>query len=125
MMAHRILVVEDNLELNEALCDFFRDEGYDVTPAVNGRQALTRATSDDPDVIVLDVKLPDIDGVEVMDKLEQRGVESPVILESCLPVPSTHRAGAFLPKPFDLDRLLGLVRRMIEQKDDHGLSRSA
>src|SRR5689334_21083649 len=60
---HRILVVEDNIELNDVLCEFFRDEGFAVTPAVDGRQAITRARQDDPDVIVLAVILPDIDGI--------------------------------------------------------------
>lgn len=110
---HRILVVEDNPELNEALCDFFRDEGFEVTPAVDGRQAITRARQEDPDVIVLDVILPDINGVAVLDRLGQEGVDAPVILESCLPIPSHTRANAFLTKPFDLERLLGLVSRLV------------
>lgn len=115
MMAHpRILVVEDNIELNEALCDFFRDEGFEVTPAVDGRQAITRARRDDPDVIVLDVVLPDINGVTVLDRLDQAGVDAPVILESCLPIPADVHADAVLAKPFDLDRLLRLVHKLVD-----------
>jgi DNA-binding response OmpR family regulator len=111
---HRILVVEDNIELNDVLCEFFRDEGFAVTPAVDGRQAITRARQDDPDVIVLDVILPDIDGIALLARLAQAGIDAPVILESCLPVPAYARAHAFLAKPFDLDRLLGLVERLLD-----------
>src|SRR4051812_6692124 len=111
-MAARILIVEDNIELNSALCDFLTEEGYEVIPAVDGRRALRRAFPGARDLVVLDIGLPDIDGVEVMHRLNDRGLEPAVILESCLPAPRGHTADAFLPKPFDLDQLLSMVHRL-------------
>jgi DNA-binding response OmpR family regulator len=115
MATARVLVVDDNLELNATLCEFLRDEGFEAVPAIDGHEAIVRAISDEPDVIVLDLKLPDIDGVKVLGQLHRRGVDSPVILESCLPAPFRHGADAFLPKPFDLDRLLSLIRRFVNR----------
>lgn len=111
-MTPKILVVDDNDELSETVCAFLREEGFAATSAGDGGAAVRTALADDPDVIVLDVRLPDIDGVEVMERLQRRGVDAPVILESCLP-PPRHAADAFLPKPFDLDRLLTLVRQLV------------
>lgn len=112
-MGPHILVVDDNAELSDTVCAFLREEGFEATSAADGREALRTAAAADPDVIVLDVRLPDIDGVEVMSRLQRRGVDSPVILESCLPPPRHAAADAFLPKPFDLDRLLALVRKLL------------
>src|SRR4051812_49395259 len=111
-MTHRVLVVEDNVELSSAVCDFLSDAGYDVTPALDGQQALDRAARSVPDVIVLDLWLPDADGVDLMHQLSDAGIESAVILESCLPPPKRHTADAFLAKPFDLDELLDTIRRL-------------
>lgn len=119
-MTPHILVVDDNEELSQAVCAFLRDEGFAATSAADGQEAVRTAVAADPDVIVLDVRLPDIDGIEVMSRLQRRGVDSPVILESCLP-PPRHKAAAFLPKPFDLDRLLALVRQLLAARRlEHG-----
>jgi DNA-binding response OmpR family regulator len=111
-VTRRVLVVEDNVELSSAICDFLGDAGYEVTPAHDGQQALDRAARLVPDVIVLDRWLPDIDGVDLMHQLNEAGIEPVVILESCLSPPKRHAADAFLAKPFDLDELLDTILRL-------------
>jgi CheY-like chemotaxis protein len=64
-MAEKILVVDDEWELRNLLTEFLTGEGYDVIQASNGEEALELAEKEEPQVILLDVKMPGIDGIEV------------------------------------------------------------
>ena len=63
--SQRILVVDDEPSIIDAVATSLRYEGFEVAQAVNGRQALSMAQENPPDLIVLDVMLPDLDGIEV------------------------------------------------------------
>lgn len=113
----RILVVDDEPELRRIFAEVLSDEGYAVTLAGDGRAALDRAAAERPDLVLMDVMMPRLDGRQARQAMRERPDlrPIPVVLMS---------AGAgdarfdptlegFLPKPFDLNDLLDLVHRLI------------
>jgi two-component system KDP operon response regulator KdpE len=112
---NRVLVVDDEPQILRALRINLHARGYEVQTAADGRQALSRAGSYQPDIIVLDLGLPDLDGVEVI-----RGVRGwstvPIIVLSGR-VGSSDKVAAldagaddYVTKPFDIDELLARLR---------------
>src|ERR1039458_4047380 len=77
--SQRILVVDDEPSIVDAVATSLRYEGFDVSEAVNGRQALSCVQESPPDLIVLDVMLPDLDGLEVTRRLRTDGVSVPIL----------------------------------------------
>ena len=79
-MTERILVVEDEARIASLISRNLRMEGYQVEVAPDGETALEKALSKPPDLIVLDVMLPDIDGLEVCRQLRMAGSDEPVLM---------------------------------------------
>lgn len=106
-----MLVVDDDVDIREPLVELFENEGYGVASASDGRQALAEARRFRPDVILLDLRMPVMNGLEF--RAEQARDPSlagiPVIVISA----EAHDMGAtlHLPKPFHLEEVLGAVRR--------------
>jgi two-component system response regulator QseB len=123
----RLLLVEDDRELGVMLSDVLRDEGYAVDVATDGQQGLHLGLVRRYDVLVVDRRLPGLDGLDLLDRLRTRAVRTPVMLLTAMG--SVHDrvdgldAGAddYLVKPFELDefsaRLRALRRRALEAAD--------
>jgi two-component system KDP operon response regulator KdpE len=116
----RVLVVDDDRALARALAINLRARGFDVDVALGGREALSSASSRPPDVVVLDLGLPDLDGLEVLEGL--RGWTSvPVIVlsarEDQREKVAALDAGAddYVTKPFGMDELLARVRAAVRR----------
>lgn len=119
--AIRVLVVDDEPTLTDLLRMALRYEGWDVQCAGTGRQALTVAREFRPDVVVLDVMLPDLDGLTVMNRMRGDGSETPVLFLTAKDSVEDRIAGLtaggddYVTKPFSLEelvaRLRGLIRR--------------
>jgi CheY-like chemotaxis protein len=115
-MHQNILLVEDDLDLRDVLQDILENEGYDVIPAADGRQALEylRATSsgeDVPAIVILDLMMPIVSGWEVLDAIERDPrLQVPVIVVSASGRSRPEGATAYLHKPFSLVDLLDTVR---------------
>jgi two-component system, NtrC family, response regulator AtoC len=114
----RILVVDDHAAIRALLKNLLEDDGFQVLEAQTGRQALTSIEQQRPDLVLMDIKLPDITGIDVLQQLKTRSVQSNVILmtaygTSNLVIRGTELGAVdYLPKPFqDLDNLLSLVRQ--------------
>jgi len=114
----RILVVDDHAAIRALLKNLLEEDGFDVVEAQTGRQALTCIEQQRPDLVLMDVKLPDITGIDVLQQLKTSGVQTNVILmtaygTSNLVIRGTELGAVdYLPKPFqDLDNLLALVRQ--------------
>ncbi|MEM7454787.1 MAG: response regulator transcription factor [Planctomycetota bacterium] len=122
----RVLVVEDEPDLLRALCQALREEGYAVDPADNGRSALIKALSWDYDLIVLDLMIPDLSGLEVLKELRQQKATPVLVLTAKDTVDDRvigldSGADDYLIKPFQLAelkaRMRALIRRSAGQAD--------
>ena len=110
----RVLIVEDEPYLCDLIADVLEAEGHVPTKAANGLEALNHVTADPPQLILLDLMMPVMDGWEFRRRQQADPAVSgvPVIVLSALD-PSRAadvNANAFLKKPLDFDRLLALVR---------------
>lgn len=118
---HQVLVVDDDPALRSALDRALKLEGYQVSFAHDGRQALQMMTSHAQDVVILDLGLPLMDGVEVCRRVRQRGDRTPVLMLTARDGVSDRveglDAGAddYLVKPFALDELLARVRALLRR----------
>ena len=112
----RVLVVDDDKGIREFVRTVLADEGYDVTEATDGQEALDRVAQRRPDVILLDMRMPVMDGWEFARTYRERpGPHAPiVIVTAALDVAKDAKeigADGFLAKPFQLDDLLQLVQQ--------------
>lgn len=120
-MQHRILVVEDNPDLAFGLRNNLEIEGYSVDVADDGHKALTRARTLHPDLIILDLTLPGLDGYRVLKTLREEGSETPVLILSAHGDEAAKvrglRLGAddFVTKPFSLLELLARVQALLRR----------
>lgn len=113
-MLRLILVVEDDPMMLGALAGLFADEGYRFRCAGDGRAALDAVAGERPDVVLSDVGMPRLDGVGLVRALRALGHALPVVLISGV-VDRVDLPGVpFLPKPFDLDRVLAVVAASLD-----------
>ncbi|MEX1025720.1 MAG: response regulator transcription factor [Planctomycetota bacterium] len=117
----RILVVEDNTDMAAAVCQGLRENGYSVDVAHEGYRAEQLATSESYDLLVLDVMLPDRDGVELCRTLRRLNVDAYVLMLTALSGTSDKVAGLdagaddYLAKPFEFEELLARVRALLRR----------
>ncbi|HZS01061.1 MAG TPA: response regulator [Chloroflexota bacterium] len=108
-----ILVVEDEEPVQQLVADLLDGEGYHVVVADDGAQALALAHADRPDLVLTDLMMPVMDGVELCRRLraDERTRQVPIVIMTAAGRNQSEaaRADAYLPKPFDIDVLLDLV----------------
>ena len=130
-MPYRLLLVEDEIGIRVPLADSLRIAGYDVDTAEDGESALQVAPQGRFDAIVLDVLLPDKDGVEVCQELRHNGVNTPVLM---LTVKSGlddrvrgFAAGAddYVAKPFEFVELLARIKAIVRRSQSSPSARSS
>lgn len=121
MSAATVLVVEDEPQIRRFLCESFDAEGYRVVESASGRRATIDAGSYKPDVAIVDLGLPDVDGIEVIRRIRQWS-SMPVIVLSARTQERTKiealDAGAndYITKPFGVGELLARVRAALRQR---------
>jgi DNA-binding response OmpR family regulator len=122
-MAHRILLVEDNQDLARLVRMHLRDAGYMVAPAVDGRSALRLLEGETWDLVILDLMLPDMDGLDISRRLRAAPPYLPILM---LTAKSTELdrvlgleigADDYLTKPFSLRELLARVKALFRRVD--------
>jgi two-component system OmpR family response regulator len=117
----RVLVVDDEPNIRDLVEVALRFHGFDVTTAATGDEALRRAREGGPQLIVLDVMLPDLDGFEVCRRLRTRGDETPVIFLTARDTPTDTVTGLtlggddYVTKPFSVDALVARVRAVLRR----------
>jgi DNA-binding NtrC family response regulator len=108
--AHRqILVVDDNRNLTLALTIGLRRAGFEVAVAADGEEALVRLEQQRFDVVLTDVEMPSLSGVELAKQIEDRFPQTRLIIMSAYERPVSLEGYPFLAKPFDIDQLIGLL----------------
>ena len=116
-----VLVVDDEEDLAETVENLLRAKGYKVFKVFDGAAAVRAARDLDPDLVVLDYELPEMDGLEVMQKLREDEVtrETPVLLASAgrVSLDDIAKADGFLAKPFQEGLLYTMVERLVRDSD--------
>ena len=117
----RILIVDDNLEMARALAEGLLDHGYDAAPAGSGQEAILHMTEERFDVLVTDLRMPKVDGMELLAASRRLDPERPVIVMTAYSAIDTAvesiRQGAYhyLTKPFKQDELVIFLERALDQ----------
>ena len=118
----KILLVEDNEQLNKALTTLLKRNSYLVDSAFDGEEALIYLKDYQYDVIVLDIMLPKIDGLEVLRRSRREGIQTPIILLTAKSTVEDKITGLdlgaddYLPKPFNTEELLARIRALGRRK---------
>ncbi|MDP2388640.1 MAG: sigma-54 dependent transcriptional regulator [Bacteroidota bacterium] len=116
----KILIVDDEKSIRKSLREILEFEKYKIDEAEDGVSGLAAATSDNYDLILCDIKMPKLDGMEFLNKLNEQEIDSPIVMMSghgnIETAVEAVKKGAydFLAKPIDLNRLLVTVRNAIE-----------
>jgi len=124
--AGRVLVAEDDKSVRDSLVRALTFEGYDVVTAGDGAEALMAVVESQPDVIVLDVLMPHVDGLTACRRLRERGDRTPVLMLTARHEVSDRVAGLdagaddYLVKPFALDELLARLRALLRRTSMSG-----
>src|SRR5699024_11613621 len=123
----KLLVVDDEPNIRELLSTSLRFAGFDVIAAANGREALEAAETQNPDLAVLDVMLPDMDGFTVTRKLRATGRHVPVVFLTARDETEDKVTGLtvggddYVTKPFSLDEVGARIRAVLRRTapEDH------
>ena len=112
-----ILVVDDDLNIGELYKSELQDEGYAVTVLTSGQEALDAVEENKPDLIVLDIQMPGMDGIETLEKLVGSDIGIPVILNTAYSHYkedfTTWGADAYVTKSSDTSKLKAEIRRLL------------
>jgi two-component system response regulator MprA len=121
MSAHTLLLAEDDRAVRESLVRALGLEGYDIVAVGNGAEALEAVGRTTPDVVVLDVSMPIVDGLTVCKVLRADGNKVPILMLTARTETRDRVAGLdagaddYLPKPFELDELLARLRALLRR----------
>jgi two-component system OmpR family response regulator len=116
----RVLVVDDEPYITDVLAAALRFEGFDIEVAATGAQALSMALPGGFDMIVLDVMLPDLEGIEVCHQLRAAGTTTPVLFLTARDTSGDKLAGLavgddYVTKPFSIDELVARIRAVLRR----------
>src|SRR3954447_2595399 len=117
----RVLVVDDEHAVRESIERVLRHDGFEVDVAADGREAIRRLAVVRPDVVLLDVLMPQIDGLEVCRRMRDTGDRTPVLMLTARDAVDDRVAGLeagaddYLPKPFALEELLARLQALLRR----------
>ena len=128
----KLLLIEDDASMQTALQRALSRRGMEISACTDGRLALAQWTAAQPDVVVLDLSLPGLDGLQVLEQARRQGLTTPVLILTARGTVGDRIIGLnsgaddYLPKPFDLDeleaRLRALSRRRVKSRAESGSS---
>ena len=124
MSESRVLVVDDDPDLVQLMSGMLEILGYPVVTAANGREALESVDHEQPSLVILDSRMPVLDGSGFAQALKDRGVKIPILVITG--APDARRwaeqigADGYLTKPFELADLLAAVQRLVVDSSDGG-----
>ncbi len=123
-MREKILLIDDELDIIEFLKLLLGDIGYDIITATNGREGLTKVLKENPDLILLDVMMPQMNGWEVCEliKANPSSKNTPVIMLTAKSDLSNKVKGmqvgatGYITKPFELDKIISQINILLKNK---------
>lgn len=120
-MKGKILIVDDQFGIRVLLQELFQKEGYQTFQAADGKKALEIVTHQNPDIVLLDIKIPGMDGIEILKQIKAKDVNCRVLImtaygELDLIQEALDLGGvAYIAKPFDIMELRDVINKMMSQ----------
>ena len=121
MAKTRVLIVDDEPNIRDLLATSLRFAGYEIQTAANGAQAVSAVTESEPDIILLDVMLPDMNGFSVTKKLRSSGIQAPILFLTARDDVEDKITGLtvggddYLTKPFSLDEVVARIQAILRR----------
>ena len=121
MAKTRVLIVDDEPNIRDLLSTSLRFAGFDIQTAANGAQAVAAVTESEPDIILLDVMLPDMNGFSVTKKLRASGIQAPILFLTARDETEDKITGLtvggddYLTKPFSLDEIVARIQAILRR----------
>jgi two-component system OmpR family response regulator len=121
MAKTRVLIVDDEPNIRDLLATSLRFAGYEIQTAANGAQAVSAVTESEPDIILLDVMLPDMNGFSVTKKLRSSGIQAPILFLTARDEVEDKITGLtvggddYLTKPFSLDEVVARIQAILRR----------
>lgn len=116
-MPERILIVDDEENIRKLYAEELRADGYEVSVADSGDSALKSIQAEPPDLVVLDIEMPDVDGLDILSSLKEKNRNLPVVLNSAY---TTYKndfkswlADAYVVKSSDTEELKAKIRELL------------
>ncbi len=117
----KILIIDDQPGIRQLLSEILKEEGYLIYNAINGMDGISKIEEVKPDVILLDMKMPGMDGIEVLGELKQLHIKTKVIMMTAYgeldPINEARHLGAYgyVSKPFDVLNLCQTIRKVVAE----------
>jgi DNA-binding response OmpR family regulator len=115
----KILIVDDDLHVQRLYKDELSDEGYEVVVASNGDEALKLFESENPDLVTLDILLPDIDGIQILRQMKEKNPKIPIIMSTAYDYRDDFAVWAsesYIVKSADLNELKSTIKKLLEKE---------
>ena len=123
MFRRKILVVDDETEICSLFAKVLSEEGYKVSTAGNGKEALKKIKKEEPDLVLLDIIMPEMDGIETLAAIKKFNENIQVIMITAYGTIDTvikaTELGAYdyVTKPFDLEKAKGIIKRALKERE--------
>jgi DNA-binding NtrC family response regulator len=125
----RILVIDDDENIRKVVCAILKDKGYNVDTAGSGNEAITKICQGHYDLMLVDIRLPDMEGTEILTRINDTVPRIRKIIVTGYPtlqnaVTAVNQgADAYIMKPFDVEKMLATIEEQLKkQKEDHKFS---
>jgi DNA-binding response OmpR family regulator len=114
----KILVVDDDLHIQRLYKEEFEDEGYEVVVASNGQEAIEMFEKENPDIVTLDILLPDVDGIRILRQMKEKNPKVPVIMSTAYDYRddfAVWASEAYIVKSSDLEELKSMIKKLLKR----------
>jgi len=116
----KILIAEDDENLSILYEKELREEGYEIILASNGKEAVEKVKNEKPDLIIMDIRMPGMDGIEAMGEILAKNKRLPIILNTAYSIYKdnflTWPADAYIVKSSDLTKLKETIKKILQEK---------
>jgi DNA-binding response OmpR family regulator len=115
----KILIVDDDQNILRLYKEELEDEGYTIVTASNGQEAIERFEKEDPDLVTLDILLPDIDGIKLLRQMKEKKPRLPIIMSTAYDYRddfAVWASEAYIVKSSDLTELKATIKKLMEKE---------